>query len=216
MGLEAHRRSQPYCMGTLYWQFNDCWPVASWSSRDYHGNWKALHYAVQDVFAPLSLSLSIDEEGFIELWSMSELDDTIVDTFVVRLYDLQGNELWPTHEEAVSIRTGAQLLKGKMDHYSEGQFMICELKNKEVQSKTLFTSPIKELKLEQPNLQTKWEGDTLYLSTDIPAFQVYLHAMQGRFSDNFFTLLPNQQKAVVCQAVGKEQLKIHTLADLFE
>ena len=52
IGLEAHRRNQPYCMGTLYWQLNDCWPVASWSSRDYFGNWKALHYTAQDVFCP--------------------------------------------------------------------------------------------------------------------------------------------------------------------
>ena len=57
IGMEAHRRSQPYCMGTLYWQLNDCWPVASWSSRDYYGNWKALHYIDHDVFEHVSLSL---------------------------------------------------------------------------------------------------------------------------------------------------------------
>lgn len=216
IGLEAHRRSQPYCMGTLYWQLNDCWPVASWSSRDYYGNWKALHYAAQEVFEPLALSLSMDEEGFIDLWAMSEVDSTIVDTFVVRLYDMQGQELWPTHEEAVKITDGAQLLKGKMDHYSEGQFMICELKKQGVKSKTLFTSLVKEMNIEQPNIQTTWKGDTLTLSTDIPAFQVYLHGLEGRFSDNFFTLLPHQEKKVMVQAVKKSNLQIYTLADLFE
>ena len=63
MGLEAHRYNQPYCMGTLYWQFNDCWPVASWSSRDYFGNWKALNYAVQQVFQPLALSVVSKPNG---------------------------------------------------------------------------------------------------------------------------------------------------------
>lgn len=216
IGLEVHRRSQPYCMGTLYWQLNDCWPVASWSSRDYFGNWKALHYTAQEVFAPVSLSLSMDEEGFIDLWSMSELDSAFTDTFVVRLYDMQGRELWPTHEEEVSIHAGAQLLKGKMDLYSEGQFMICELKNQGVKSKTLFTSPLKEMHFEQPNIQTTWKGDSLMISTDIPAFHVYLHGMEGHFSDNFFTLLPNQQKVVVCTAPNKEQLKVYSLADLFQ
>lgn len=50
-GIWQHIKSQPHCMGTLYWQLNDCWPVASWSSIDYYGNWKALHYRAKDLFA---------------------------------------------------------------------------------------------------------------------------------------------------------------------
>ncbi len=50
-GILQHIKRQPYCMGTLYWQLNDCWPVASWSSIDYYGNWKALHYRVQALFS---------------------------------------------------------------------------------------------------------------------------------------------------------------------
>ncbi len=50
-GIFQHIKQQPHCMGTLYWQLNDCWPVASWSSIDYYGNWKALHYRAQDLFS---------------------------------------------------------------------------------------------------------------------------------------------------------------------
>ncbi|MBP5526893.1 MAG: hypothetical protein J6X79_00400 [Bacteroidales bacterium] len=50
-GILQHIKQQPHCMGTLYWQLNDCWPVASWSSIDYYGNWKALHYRVQALYA---------------------------------------------------------------------------------------------------------------------------------------------------------------------
>ena len=57
--VEAHRRNMPYCMGTLYWQFNDCWPVISWSSIDYGGNWKALHYAARKFFSPLLYQCAI-------------------------------------------------------------------------------------------------------------------------------------------------------------
>ena len=50
-GIFQHIKQQPHCMGTLYWQLNDCWPVASWSSIDYYGNWKALHYRAQALFS---------------------------------------------------------------------------------------------------------------------------------------------------------------------
>ena len=50
-GIFQHIKQQPHCMGTLYWQLNDCWPVASWSSIDFFGNWKALHYRAQALYA---------------------------------------------------------------------------------------------------------------------------------------------------------------------
>ena len=50
-GICQHLSRQPYCMGTLYWQLNDCWPVASWSSIDYYGNWKALQYRAKELFS---------------------------------------------------------------------------------------------------------------------------------------------------------------------
>jgi beta-mannosidase len=55
-GVEHFRRNRGRCMGALYWQLNDCWPAASWSSIDYFGRWKALHYFAKRFFAPLLLS----------------------------------------------------------------------------------------------------------------------------------------------------------------
>lgn len=60
-GVEHWRRNRGRCMGAIYWQLNDCWPVASWSSIDYFGRWKALHYAARRFFAPVLLSCC--EEG---------------------------------------------------------------------------------------------------------------------------------------------------------
>ncbi|MBQ6442095.1 MAG: glycoside hydrolase family 2 protein [Lachnospiraceae bacterium] len=60
-GVEHFRRNRGRCMGTIYWQLNDCWPVASWSSIDYYGRWKALHYYAKRFFAPVLLSC--EEEG---------------------------------------------------------------------------------------------------------------------------------------------------------
>lgn len=62
-GVEHFRRNRGRCMGTVYWQLNDCWPVASWSSIDYFGRWKALHYYAKRFFAPLMISC--EEEGIL-------------------------------------------------------------------------------------------------------------------------------------------------------
>lgn len=56
MGMEAFRRDRPYCMGGIVWQLNDCWPVASWSSRDYYGRWKALHYFTRKAYDDILVS----------------------------------------------------------------------------------------------------------------------------------------------------------------
>ncbi|UUZ86276.1 hypothetical protein LJK88_24420 [Paenibacillus sp. P26] len=55
--IEAHRRRKPFCMGSLYWQMNDCWPVASWAGMDYYGRWKALQYYAKRSFSDILLSI---------------------------------------------------------------------------------------------------------------------------------------------------------------
>lgn len=62
-GVEHFRRNRGRCMGAVYWQLNDCWPVISWSSIDYFGRWKALHYAAKRFFAPVLLSC--EEQGWM-------------------------------------------------------------------------------------------------------------------------------------------------------
>jgi beta-mannosidase len=215
IGMEAHRRSQPYCMGTLYWQLNDCWPVASWSSRDYYGNWKALHYTTQEVFAPVALSIANDDKGGFSVWVMSELEEPTPDTLEIAVYDMNGNAF--ITNEVVRLPVNGVLKAKELNPLKRNQFMICSLKNSSVQSKTVFALPIKEMHFEQPNIQTQWKGDTLSLSTNFPAFQVYLHGIDGHFSDNFFTLLPNEKKEVVFEGEAHlYQLRIFSLANLFD
>lgn len=59
-GVEHFRRQRGYCMGSTYWQFNDCWPVASWSSVDCFGRYKALHYAAKKFYAPVAMGLFLE------------------------------------------------------------------------------------------------------------------------------------------------------------
>lgn len=62
MGMEAFRRDRPFCMGGIVWQLNDCWPVASWSSRDYYGRWKALHYVTKKAYDDILVSPRVKDE----------------------------------------------------------------------------------------------------------------------------------------------------------
>lgn len=92
-GFEAHRRNRPYCMGSLYWQLNDSWPVVSWSGLDYYGNWKALHYQAKRAFAPLLVDVVQEEETF-QVWLMSDkLEDMDALTLEMQLTDFHGRQL---------------------------------------------------------------------------------------------------------------------------
>ncbi|MGN8151577.1 beta-mannosidase [Agrobacterium sp. 22094] len=75
--VEYWRSLKPHCMGTLYWQLNDTWPVASWSSLDYGGSWKALHYAARRFFQPVAVSAVPCEDGKSVRFSM--VNDTLED-----------------------------------------------------------------------------------------------------------------------------------------
>ncbi|WP_288425699.1 glycoside hydrolase family 2 protein [uncultured Agrobacterium sp.] len=75
--VEYWRSLKPHCMGTLYWQLNDTWPVASWSSLDYGGSWKALHYAARRFFQPVAVSAVPSDDG--KSVSFSMVNDTMED-----------------------------------------------------------------------------------------------------------------------------------------
>lgn len=69
--IESHRRQMPYNMGTLFWQHNDCWPVASWASRDYYGRWKAQHYYVRKAYDDILIS-SVVEGDDLKVYAVSD------------------------------------------------------------------------------------------------------------------------------------------------
>ena len=213
MGLEAHRRNQPYCMGTLYWQLNDCWPVASWSSRDYFGNWKALHYTAQDVFAPISLSLEKTKTNNFNVWVISDTTNC-TDTLLISTYSLSG-KLISYSKRFVKIKAKS-LLIDSIPFCKDDEFIICELQHQKVQSKVGFTKTIKNYEFQKPNIQYQYIGGQLKISTDVPSFQVYLHAEKGNFSDNFFTLLPGEEKIIEIGAAifNPKNLVIWSLYDL--
>jgi beta-mannosidase len=72
MAIDAHRLRKGHCWGTLYWQYNDCWPGPSWSSRDVYGNWKKLHHRLETLYAPLALIPEI-EGNMMHIYLLNDL-----------------------------------------------------------------------------------------------------------------------------------------------
>lgn len=102
-GVEHWRSNRGRCMGSLYWQVNDCWPVASWSSIDYFFRWKPLHYYAKKFYAPILLS-ALEEKGIVRFVISNETRKDVVTRVVWRLRDNQGTIL---EEHEVECKTGA-------------------------------------------------------------------------------------------------------------
>ncbi|MEM7106412.1 MAG: glycoside hydrolase family 2 protein [Bacteroidota bacterium] len=241
IGLEAHRRSQPYCMGTLYWQLNDCWPVASWSSVDYYGNWKALHYAVKKVFAEFMIS-PVMEEDKLNIYVISERMETKKVVLNLKLRDVRG-KVYGEHKTAVSIPPNQSTLI--LDIPREGlfnpdiplslQFIEVLLEPIEVQnqvslgeesyaSATWFPKTPRETQLLDPDLSINIKkmsgGYRIDIGAKTLARFVQLETdIEGTFSNNYFDIMPGEKNMVffkTAQAVDnfKNQLKVRTLFDV--
>ena len=91
IAIEAHRTAKPYNMGTLYWQFNDAWPVTSWSSIDYYGNPKVFQERLKTLYAPVLLSLDKKDYG---VFVTSDLLRNIDGTLTVTVHDLEDQPLF--------------------------------------------------------------------------------------------------------------------------
>jgi beta-mannosidase len=110
IGVEHFRRSMPRTMGSLYWQLNDCWPVASWSSLEFGGRWKALHYEAKRFYAPALISIHIPGDETLHIGNM--LRSTIHNLDVHTVYDGPSNETGIIHW-SLGIVDGKEIRNGK-------------------------------------------------------------------------------------------------------
>ena len=119
--IEAHRRDMPHCMGSLLWQHNDCWPVASWSTRDYYGRWKAAHYMVRHAFENVICSAVIKGER-LQAYVISDLQRKLQGTLQLTVYTLDGQPI--THEShsiAIPANTSKKVFELPVPQLLKGQ-----------------------------------------------------------------------------------------------
>lgn len=207
--IEAHRRNKPFCMGTLYWQMNDCWPVASWASMDYYGRWKALQYVVRRSFREVMLSVDGSDKEAVALHVVSDRREKLQAELRLALYDFNGG-LLSEQSRAVSIgadsaaivysASAAELLNGH-DGKAVVLHVALESGGQVLDSQHFYFESHRELNLPEAKITVEEvpgsQGSAFTLNTDVLARQVWLHAeAEGIFTDNFFDLIPGQPVTV--------------------
>lgn len=207
--IEAHRRRKPYCMGTLYWQMNDCWPVASWSSMDYYGRWKAVQYYAKRSFKDILLSIDNSASGTVNIHLVSDLIAPKSLTVRVKVLGIDGT-LYKEMPQSLTLAGGEaiQLLSLTTEQLlgdvnPAEAILVAELEheNQLLHTEIAYFVSATELPLQQPNIQvveTEVDGVIAYeLTTDVLARQIWLNtASEGVFSDNFFDLIPGVTKTI--------------------
>jgi len=213
--IEAHRRAKPYCMGTLYWQLNDCWPVTSWSSLDYYGNWKAFHYQTKRSFENLLLSVE-EKNNKYKVFLVNDTFEKYSGKLELELLSFDGKSLWKTSRK-ITIEENSSTAVYEISNEDLKSFdlkqTVLKVKFNEVQSQYFFVKP-KDLKLQKPNIEIKMINDFMIeISSDVLAKNVFLSSENETFfEDNYFDLLPNEKRVIKLSKAMKE-IKVKSLFD---
>ena len=215
-GVEHWRRNRGRCMGAIYWQLNDCWPVASWASIDYFGRWKALHYFAKRFFAPILLSA--EEEGIITQNTNINAEHFDIKKSVrlsvsnETLGDFAGEIRWALRlSDASVIKSGSFAVNvpslcavwaDKMDFQDADLFAnyfsyeLVDSNGEYISDSTVLFSMPKHFKFIKPNIQLSISGDTITVKSDVYARLIELYSNDPNLllSDNYFDLSASERK----------------------
>lgn len=223
--IEDHRRAMPYCMGTLLWQYNDCWPGITWSAIDYYGQKKILDYALKDLYAPLLIS-AVEQNDSILVYVIN--DDTISHTGLLAFQwmDFKG-DVARTSFTPTTVYTGRSMMvlgfekKQFFDRIPAGEgvfHLVFNYENNQSVTANHYFANTKSLKLpSDPGLVNdivpavgKPGTYIITLRTVSLAKNVYLSLpdVTATFTDNGFDMLPGETKdVIITTSLSEEQLK---------
>ena len=237
LGADHLRRSRPRTMGALYWQLNDCWPVASWASVDYFGRWKALQYYTRRFYDDVLVS-PYAHDGKVEVYVVSDKMQPLSGKIHVRLLDFSGNMLFektqdvqiPSASSAVYLTLDEKDVfadSSKTDRHRDFLTVDLEIGGKNTSHNTVYFDVTHNLELPvspkiESTLAKSADGYTLTLKSSALARSVYISFgdLDVQLSDNYFDLLPKEAVSVTLKtsaAVDQVQnaLKIVSLTDAF-
>ncbi|MFM8963706.1 MAG: hypothetical protein ACKOGD_07685, partial [Sphingomonadales bacterium] len=205
MAVAGHRADAPRCMGTIYWQLNDCWPAPTWSSLDDQNNWKALHYAVREDYRPIAVLEQIKDDQVYIVLTSDLPEDTLV-TVQMEYYDLNGR-LQDTQRRTYPLQCNTVQVLSALSAKKQG-FVKVTLDEQYVR---LFTF-VEKRKAPTPTINFQIEGADPISKTGIlvienaePLVDLWLYAENQnlQFEQNFQTYLPCKHRIVFTY---KEQL----------
>ncbi|MBC7845606.1 MAG: glycoside hydrolase family 2 protein [Flavobacterium sp.] len=229
IALEAHRRAKPYCMGTLNWQIDDCWPVASWSSIDYYGRWKAQQYMTKHAFNEYLIS-AVKEKDSIKIFAISDVYKSVNAIVQVSLMDFNGKVLKSKNMEVLLPENSSTHIvsfkENELVNLNNKKNVVLNLKlqtdNKQVSQNNFYFEKPKNLELSKVKVKMKQISDTtIELSTTKMAKSVWLFLpnVDNAFSDNYFDLLPNEKKIIEVKTKDLKsdwkRIEIKTLIDAY-
>lgn len=213
-GVDHWRRNRGRCMGTLYWQINDDWPAPSWSSIDYFGRWKALHYMAQKFYAPHAVSMTLEDHR-CHVYFSNESFETTEYSLTLSIRDLSGNVL-KTYETKGNSPAFSAIETAVVDICSwedqkDDVFLeaVIHTKDQKVLKDVETLVPYKYLNLKNPVISTEAEETNdafiLHISSDCFAPFVALDFDDADviFSDNFFHLTDKTVQDII---VKKEDI----------
>ncbi|MFZ0585797.1 MAG: glycoside hydrolase family 2 protein [Candidatus Sulfotelmatobacter sp.] len=222
IGAEHLRRQRPRTMGSLYWQLNDCWPVASWASIDYYGRWKALHYYARRFYDDVLISPFLHDDK-VDVYVVSDKLQPFPGTIHMRLLDFSGNTLLeqtkdvqvPAQSNAIYFSVDKAALSAKADLHKSFLVFDLNVAGKRVSRNLIFFDVMHDLDLPvAPKIETTLsktgDGYSVTLQSAKLARNVYLSFGDSdvETEDNYFDLLPGEPVTIRLKSSATlEQLK---------
>jgi len=201
--IEYWRSTKPRCMGTLFWQINDTYPVASWASLDYGGQWKLLHYMAKRFYLPVNVVAIPDKEsGDLVLKGINDTAAKADVSLEIQAVDVAGKtRVVFTGKSAIAPDAATELARIKLADLKPSEFLFFSWRDragKLLGENDYFPQPYKAYDMPAAKVTSRWESTdgapVLVLKADKPAVFVTATApVPGYFSDNAVTLFPGRE-----------------------
>lgn len=226
-GVEHFRRNRGRCMGAIYWQLNDCWPVASWASIDYHGRWKALHYYAKRFFAPVMISC--EEQGWMTAAAdmnrehfefeksirLNVTNETLTDRTVTVKWALRNADSSIVYQEETDVNVPAlssvwldKVEFPEVDYFSQYVSYEAWENGSCISEGTVIFSYPKYFRYLNPKLTYRIEGDEIIVRAEAYAkgVEILNENEDLILSDNYFDMNAGEKRVKILGRACREEL----------